>query len=202
MCLQCTWPVGATVGLLICGAVFAGGDGEGLVNDQCAKNWHTIAQDEHVSVSVERALYERPGQDKFLVQIRVTNRTTRKIGLDLDYGSGIHPNQWGFHNVDERGIIDEERMIPVERTDERKAQLLKAFAGRELTFIPPSKSVTYYRDFNGSTGLSGRREVERQSKQGSFLIVSMDGQLFYTDGQSIHDVNCDRIFQCSGKLFS
>ena len=38
---------------------------------------------------------------------------------------------------------------------------------------------------------SGRRDVERQSKQGSFFIVSMDGQFFYTDGQSLHDVRCE-----------
>ena len=72
-----------------------------------------------------------------------------------------------------------------------QTELIKAFARDALTMIPPNQSVTYFRDFNGSTGRSGRREVERKSNLGNFLIVSMDGQLFYTDGQSLHHIQCE-----------
>jgi len=182
---------GAALAVVICGAALAGGDGKTPADDKEAKNWHTVTEDERVSVAVERVLYERPESDPFLVRIRVTNRATRKIGLALDYGQGFHPNQWGIHKTDQRGIIDEERMIPGSRTVEKQTELIKAFAGGALTMIPPNQSITYFRDFNGSTGRSGRREIERQANLVGFLIVSIDGQLFYTDGQSLHDVHCE-----------
>ena len=181
---------GVTVAACICGTVLAGGGEKTTPDGKEAKNWHTVRADDRISVSVERALYERPGEDSWLIQVRVTNRTNQRIGLALDYDHGIYPNQWGFHNAERRGIIDEERIIPGARTDEKRTELLKTFTGGGLTIIPPNQSVTFFRRFRGVAGTSGRREVERQSKQGSFLIVSIDGQLFYTDGQSLFDVHC------------
>lgn len=181
---------GFAVAALICGTVLAGGNERTTPDENEAKNWHCVIADDRISISVERALYERHGEDPFLVQVRVTNRTNQQLGLALDYDCGIHPNQWGFHNAERRGIIDEERMIPGARTDEKRNELIRAFVGGGLTIIPPNQSVTFFREINGVAGLSGRREVERQSKQEKFLIVSIDGQLFYTDGRSLFDVHC------------
>ena len=180
---------GITVAVLICGTVLAGGDQKTTHDDKEATNWHTVRADDRISVSVERALYERPGQDPFLVKVRVTNHLNRRIGLALDYQHCIYPNQWAFHSADKRGIIDEARMIPGPRSDQKRTELMKAFKRGGLTIIPPNQSVTFFQQFNGVTGLSARREVERQSKQGSCLIVSIDGQLFFTDGQSLFDVH-------------
>jgi hypothetical protein len=185
------WLASAAIAVMLGGAALVGGDEKIPADDKEANNWHTVTEDERVSVAVERALYERPDSDPLLIRIRVTNRTTRTIGVTLDYGRGFHPNQWGIHKTVQRGIIDEERMIPGARTDEKQTELIKAFTGSALTMIPPNQSVTYFRDFNGSTGRSGRREIERQSNLGSFLIVSIDGQLFYTDGQSLHYIQCE-----------
>lgn len=188
MCFRFTSLACVAVVPFLLGTGLADEGSRGLTDDEGDKNWHAITQDERVSVSVERALYERPGQDRFFVQVRVTNRTQRRIGLALDYWKVLYPNQWGIHDLDHRVIVDEERDTPAKPTSERKAQMISAFTGDRLIPIPPHQSVTYFRDFNGT---SGRNEVECKSREGRFLILSMDGQLFYTDGQSLHDVRCE-----------
>ena len=55
MRVRFVWLAGATVAVLICRAVLAGGDERYPADDKEAKNWHIITEDERVSVSVERA---------------------------------------------------------------------------------------------------------------------------------------------------
>ncbi len=156
-------------------------------------SWHVIAESELVGVSVERALYEIPDSDEFFVKVQITNRINREIGVELhDYNNVIAPNQWGVHSMDRRVVIDESRIEAARITSKLKGQMITAFKEDQLTFIRPKQSVTYFRSFNGSKS-AGRAAIKRHGKDsaGHFLILSIDGQLIFTDGETVNEVNCE-----------
>jgi hypothetical protein len=133
-------------------------------------------------------LYERPDLSNFFVHVRVTNLTSRAIGVDLrDYWHVIYPNQWGPVNTDHRQRIDEGRVEypPLKKAAEDK--LLADFRAGALTTIPAGKSVDYYREFNAS----GRANVEKQVEGFKYLIISLNGQQLLADGKQVEQVSCD-----------
>ncbi len=161
-------------------------DKEKTKSGEAGREWHLLAEGKLATAEVDPVLYFREDDDDFYVQVRLTNRTKNPIGVRLDYWKGFSPNQWGVHPQDKRILIDESRAERKGLTEKEKAKLRADFASKQLTMIPPGKSVTYFRDFNGPTG---RKKIAE--KAGLFLILSMDGQLFFTDGQVIEDLHCD-----------
>lgn len=57
------WLASAAIAVMLGGAALVGGDEKIPADDKEANNWHTVTEDERVSVAVERALYERPDSD-------------------------------------------------------------------------------------------------------------------------------------------
>ena len=150
------------------------------------REWHLLAEGKFATAEVDPVLYYQKGDDDFYIQVRLTNLTKKPIGVRLDYWKGFSPNQWGVHPQDKRGMINEGRLERKGLTDKEKEKLHADFASKKLTMIPPGKSVTYFRDFNGP---SGRKKLANEA--GLFLIISMDGQLFFTDGKEIENLHCD-----------
>jgi len=149
-----------------------------------ATDWYTVHEDQVLAVRVERRLYQQAGSPHFLVRVRVDNRSARRLGVDLrDYWSVIYPNQWGALREDHRSIIDEMRATPEPLDAALCADLRRAFASGDLTAVPPTGSVEYYREFNAS----GRAEVDQQATE-QYLFVSLAGQTLYTDG-----TRCDHL---------
>ncbi|KPJ73159.1 MAG: hypothetical protein AMS14_06705, partial [Planctomycetes bacterium DG_20] len=149
--------------------------------------WQVVAKGKLAAVSVERALYEKTGSVHFLVRVRITNLTDRPIGVDLrSRDSVIYPNQWGILPTNVRGEVDERRIRPRVVDGALRWQMLAAFRNKELTTVAPRGQAEYSREFNAS----GRKDIEKQQGSGKYLFVSMDGQLFVTDGQIVENVHC------------
>jgi hypothetical protein len=149
--------------------------------------WHRLATGELAAVDVERTPYEKEGQRHFFIHVRITNLANRRVGIDLsNYWKVIYPNQWGMEDADHRTLIDERRMVYKDLDEAAREALVAAFRAGGLTVIPPGKSIDYYREFNAS----GRADVDRQTKQGKYLIVSLDGVLRLTDGKAVEQVSC------------
>lgn len=166
------------------GTVSTVADGSGSAADV---GWQTMVVGEGVGVEVERRLFERPGDDHFLIRVRVRNQGDRVLGMDLrDYWTVVYPNQWGAQSGSRREVIDEGRM-PAKVLDEgRCADLRRAFGAGELALLPVGGAVEYYREFNAS----GRAEVEVQAVE-PYLFVSLAGQVLVTDGDRCGSVTLD-----------
>ena len=134
-------------------------------------------------MGVEKVLYEKQGHPSFFVHIELRNQTPYEIGVDLsDKWLVLYPNQWGASDLDHRTVIDEEALVPKELNTELRGRLIEAFKANGLTVLSPGKRVDYYTNFNAS----GRREVD--VAQGKFLLISIKGQLCFTNGTEVWDV--------------
>ena len=89
-------------------------------------------------------------------------------------------NQWGFYRQSQRQIVDEERIIPKTLTDKGSQEFISRAKAGKLTKITVGQTVDYYREFNRG----GRSDIEAQQENGRYLIVSIDGQLLATDGDT------------------
>jgi pimeloyl-ACP methyl ester carboxylesterase len=162
------------------GAAVAAVRSQGRVSTtKLAGVWIPVARGGLVTVSVERALYEKPGSAHFFVCVRVTNEAPAEIGVDLRSAHEVfYPNQWGTAPRDHREVIDEGRLVLPPFDAARAASVTGAYRAGALTRIPRGGALTYYVEFNAS----GPRDVDAQVKSWPWLIVSMDGQLRATDG--------------------
>ncbi|MFH2144213.1 MAG: hypothetical protein ABIJ97_17430 [Bacteroidota bacterium] len=142
---------------------------------------HLVYKDKFIDISVEKVIYQSPASQNFILKFIIKNNHDKTIGIDLsDYWKVIYPNQWGIYNKPRREVIDEERIIP--DTVINKELLLKRFKSNSLSFIKPGETLEYYRDWNGS----GEKIV--LDNKDEYLIISVDGQMFLTDGS-----DCDHI---------
>jgi hypothetical protein len=140
-----------------------------------------------LAVDVERRLYERPGDEHFLIRVRVRSVGERPLGLELrDYRTVVYPNQWGAQRGPRREVIDEGRMPARPLDDARCADLRHGFEAGELAALPPGGSVEYYREFNASD----RADVDAQATE-AYLFVSLAGQTLVTDGERCENLTLD-----------
>ena len=142
------------------------------------------------NVWVENTLYEGSNPNYFYIKVEIKNTSENIIGIDLkDKWKIIYPNQWGNLHTPERNFIDEIRIIPDELDSLKMVKLFADFKNDSLEFLDPNKSFTYYTEFNanGKTGIDNTHEV------GNFFYLSLDGQLFLTNGSK-----CERICFSSG----
>jgi hypothetical protein len=63
-------------------------------------------------------------------------------------------------------------------------KLIADFKNGKLEFIDPQETFTYYTEFNAN----GKAKIDEESEIGNFMYLSLDGQLFITDGNK-----CERI---------
>ncbi len=138
-----------------------------------------------VTIHILEALYEKNTSDHFFARFTIKNTAKNAIGVDLsDYWTVIFPNQWGVYQTNYRPVINERHIIPKE-VDAIKSEIIQDYKNKKLLMIQPQDEVVYYREFNAS----GREDIK--IKKGEYFILSFDGQLFITDGNSVEGVYCD-----------
>ncbi len=150
------------------------------------ERWHLLFKGRLVSVHVERALYEPKPGTAFALAFRVTNLTPRPVSIDLRSPRQVlSPNQWGALTRPRRELVNERRTILPPLDDKAKGSLTAAHRAGALTTLRPAQALTFYRSFNGQ----GNKQAVRRAG-GSYLFVSVAGQLLVTDGKDVERVNC------------
>jgi len=169
--------------LIIIGSSFAYNKKSNPAIDQ--NQWHQITKGKLAAVYVEKVLYEFENSPFFLVKFRIVNLSAGKIGVDLrDYFNVFYPNQWSVNETKQRFLISERRIIPEIIDEKFQIQISSDFKNGNLTILPPHKEIFYYREFNAG----GRKDIEE--KDGNYFMLSLDGQLFFTDGDIVENINC------------
>jgi hypothetical protein len=150
-------------------------------------DWQTVQRGELATVFVERRLYERSGEEHFLIRVRVENLTDRPLGVELrDYWTVVYPNQWGALAEPTRTVVDERRM-PARALHGRGCTALhQALADGALAVAAARDSVEYFREFNAS----GRAGVDAQATE-RYVYVSLAGQTLLTDGERCENLTLD-----------
>ena len=129
------------------------------------------------AVQIEKQLYKSRKDKYFYVHVAIRNTSSRMIAVDLNKPHRlIYPNQWTTNDQGQRNIVDERRKITQGLDAAISAALLSAFRSGELPKIQPGAEITYYVNFNGCDSA----KVDQQKAK--FIVVSMDGQLWLTDG--------------------
>jgi len=119
-------------------------------------------------------------QDRLRVELQ--NQSSHDIGVDLsEKWMVVYPNQWGGSDLNHRTIIRERSPFQKKLDAQLRARLMDAFRSKRMTMLPPGKSVYYYTNFNAS----GRKEIE--AAEGKFILISIKGQLCFTDGADVWD---------------
>lgn len=137
------------------------------------------------TVQIENILYEGPNPDYFYIKVQIKNTSDNIIGIDLsDKWKIIYPNQWGDLHTPQRQVINERRVVPDKLDSLKKLNLITHFNNKELEFIGPNETFTYYTEFNAN----GKAAIDETAEIGNYFFLSLDGQLFLTDGNK-----CERI---------
>ncbi|PYX12387.1 MAG: hypothetical protein DMG85_02615 [Acidobacteria bacterium] len=141
--------------------------------------WQVLAQDKFITAWVERRLYRRPEDTvSFFVHVRIYSNVGRKLSIDLrDRYKLFYPNQWTPHLRPARDLIDEHRITPANLSPELRSRLVADFHAGAL--IPVGAHLDYYREF------FGKGPENKELLGAHFLVVSMDGQLFLSDGEVV-----------------
>lgn len=147
---------------------------------------HLIYKGRLGEVHVEKSIFLSPTKSTFFMKFTIKNISNKTVGLDLtDYWKVIYLNQWGFYKKPYREVIDECQIIP--DTAINKNEIIKKFKNNSLTIIKPSETLEYYRDWNGSG-----EKVELKNKD-EYLIISVDGQLLFTDGEQFEHLTLNEV---------
>jgi len=157
----------------------------GIPGAGAESNWVDVI--DKVAVRIETVLYEKKDHPNFFIHVEVWNQTPYEIGIDLsDKWMVLYPNQWGGSDLDYRTVINEKAMVPKRLDTQLRARLIEAFKSKQLTVLPPGKRIDYYSNFNAS----GRKAL--QAAKGKFILISIKGQLVFTDGRDVWDVQPSR----------
>lgn len=108
------------------------------------------------------------------VLLTLTNRTNRRIGVDLrSYWGAIYPSQWVLTRGPHRDLIDEEAPLLPVLTDADRRELNEAFHAGQLTVLSAHATRTVFSLFNG-------RSPESPSMEGRhYLIVPLVGLVLH-----------------------
>lgn len=155
---------------------------------ELSSQWHLLSDFHRVRVEVERRLYQVKDSGRFYIHLRITNDGDGAVAVDLrDAHRTIFPNQWQLDRQARRGPVDEMRTLKVAMGPEREQELVQARARHALSEIAPHHVFDFYResfaDLDDAGGFA----------DGCYLIVSLDGQLFFTDGQSSWQISTDEM---------
>lgn len=142
---------------------------------------HLIYRGKFIEVYVEKAIYHHAENKNFLMKFSLKNISNKVVGIDLtNFWKVIYPNQWGIYRKPYREVINEEQIIPDASID--KKLMLKKFKNNTLTQIKPFETIEYFRDWNGSG-----EKVNLKNKD-EYFIITVDGQLFITNGTDFEQV--------------
>jgi hypothetical protein len=139
-----------------------------------------------VNLYIEKVNYFSKNGKPFLLKFTVQNKSNKTIGVDLtEYSKVIFPNQWGIYNQPFRSSIDEEQLIFKKMLLQDSIKIINKFKMNVLTSIKPNQSVDYYAYWNGD-----EKSIHKMSIN-EFLIISIDGQMIFTDGEIIECLTMD-----------
>ena len=114
-----------------------------------AQTWVNAVDNARAMIQIEKTLYEKKDHPNFFIHVRIVNRTSKVLGVDLrDQWHTIYPNQWTSSDLDHRTVIDEEVMVPKKLDVEFSQALKEAYRSKTLTYIRPSETMTYYTNSN------------------------------------------------------
>ena len=144
--------------------------------------WQVVHDGRLGAVLVERALYTPPDSSTALIRVRIRNRSPRTVGVDLyDAWNVVFLNQWGPSPAPRRLVIDEGELRLAPMSPEDTAALLDRYRKQVLVMIPPGRSEDYFREFAG-------RRPSGAASDNPYLILSLSGRLWVTDGQVAEDL--------------
>lgn len=139
---------------------------------------------DRVAVRIETVLYETKGNPHFFIHVAIQNLSLSEIGVDLsDRQMIFFPNQCGNSDLDHREVVNERYWDPKLLDAQLRARLVEAFKSKQLSVIQPGKSLDYYTTFNNA---DGRQLI--QATEGRYCLMSIRGQLCFTDGRDVWDV--------------
>ena len=151
-------------------------------------DWKELFRDKVARIEVEKAVYEKANRPGFFIHVRITNLTTRTLGIDLSKRQNvIRLNQAGYSRVDYRETTDELRVMGWTLTASEQEALKNAFIARKLHDIDSDGSVDYFIDFNDDGKLNPRDVKDK------FFMLVVDGTLFLTDGRQIYRLSLEKL---------
>ena len=150
-----------------------------LSQGRAGDSWQTLGATSLATIDVEKALYEKGGES-FFIHVRLTNRSERPVGVDLqDHGRVVYPNAWSKEAQEYRVNINEKRVIHKPFDEAARAAFLEDFKAGKLTLLPPGKSLDYYSQFDRGDRFGVSQEEDK------YLILSLDGEQLVTDGAKV-----------------
>ncbi len=145
--------------------------------------WHPLASGSLVQVLAAPTLYRARETVGCLVRVKVSNTSSKRIGVDLrDYWNVIYPNQWTVSPEPRRLVVDETELSPRPLNNQERRLLRERYRREALTFIQPHGAGEYLREFNGTCPTSP------DLRRGRYVIMSMSGRLWVTDGEQVEEV--------------
>jgi hypothetical protein len=159
---------------------------------ELSSEWHLLSDSHRVRVEVERRLYQAKDSGRFYIHLRITNDGDTPVAVDLrDARQTIYPNQWELDRQPQRGPVDEMRTLKVALGPVREQELVQARARHALSEISPHQAFDFYRESSADLDDAGG------FADGCYLIVSLDGQLLFTDGESTWQISADAMSSIS-----
>ena len=150
--------------------------------------WHRLTDSHQVIVDIERRLYQVESSDRYYIHVRITNESDALVSVDLrDAHSTIFPNQWELSRQPSRGPYSEQRAPKTHIDLDRERELVEAYASQRLSEIVPHRTLDFYRESPSALDNAGG------FPDGCYLILSLDGELIFTDGNLAWQVATDRL---------
>jgi hypothetical protein len=157
-----------------------------VAKGELGSQWHLLSDSHRVKLEVERRLYQAKDSGRFYIHLRITNDNDAAVAVDLrDARQTIYPNQWELDHQPQRGPVDEMRTLKVALGLEREQELARALARHALSEIPAHHAFDFYRESPADLDDAGG------FADGCYLIVSLDGELLFTDGESAWQISAD-----------
>lgn len=137
-------------------------------------------------VSVDKQLYVSDTSGYFYIHVTIKNISGNALGIDLtNPWYVLYPNQWQFSDTTYRAVIDETQIIPEALDSKKASDIAMKIKDNKLTMVLPMQSFDYYTEFNAE------KPNANAINHGKYLIVAIDGQMFFTDDSNIEQVKCN-----------
>ncbi len=139
-----------------------------------------------VIITIDKQLYVSDTSDFFYIHVSIKNSSRNVLGIDLTNPQHLlYSNQWQFSDTTFRSVIDETQMIPDDLNAVKAADLAEKLKENKLIMVLPTQTFDYYTEFNAD------KPEDTDLLKNNYLIVSIDGQMFFTDGKNVEQVKCN-----------
>ncbi|UIR57533.1 hypothetical protein LZQ00_06860 [Sphingobacterium sp. SRCM116780] len=141
-------------------------------------NQHLIARRQFVEVYIDKMLYQSEKVPvAYFLKFSIKNTGKQTIGFNLSHSNNIfYANQLGKHTQPYRAVVDERRII-FKRED--LTSLITQYNNGTLKMIKPNEQQDYF------INLDGDRNKMVLDDQNVFFIVTIDGQMKFTNGKDV-----------------